>query len=318
MNKEVLSSIVEKFLEKPYLIGMGAGSLSKIFGCAREDIYKVRNIIKSKQIEEDERENINLPKILVLDIETAPLRGFAWSRWKQNINLNQTISDWYILTWSAKWLYESKMRSAQLTPEEVVKEDDKRIMLKMWDLLNEADIIIAHNGDSFDMPRLNAAFLKHNIIPPSPYKQIDTKKIAAKQFGFSSNKLDALAIMFNIPVKLGTDMSLWTRCMSGEQKALTEMGIYNDHDVEILEEVYLILRPWIKSHPNAGLYMQTEDPVCPYCGNKDVSLIENHYSYTNTSKFELYRCNSCSGISRKRKSIVSKIKRKELLVPIPK
>ena len=154
-------------------------------------------------------------------------------------------------------------------------------------------------------------------MPHSTYRQIDTKKIAAKQFGFTANSLEALARLFGIESKLSTDMTLWVKYMNGDDEALERMRLYDNHDVEILEELYLILRPYIKSHPNVGLYMNTEEPVCPHCGSKEVELSENSY-YTNTGKYDTYRCKSCSAISRKRKSTISSIKSKNLLVPIPK
>lgn len=318
IKEKQINGLVERFLAKPYLIGMGAGSLSKMFNCEREDIYKIRRIIKEKQSEADDKEEreLELPKILILDIETAPMRAFMWSRWKQNIYLDQTISDWFILTWSAKWLYSNNIMADRLTSSEAIAENDKRVSENLWKLLDKADMVVAHNGDYFDIPRINAAFLQNGIMPPSPYKQIDTRKIAAKQFGFSSNKLEALARMFNIESKLSTNMTLWVKCMNGDTKALEEMMIYNEHDVEILEDVYLILRPWVRSHPNVGLYMDTEEPICPHCGSKNVKADNNAY-YTNTGKYETYRCD-CGAVSRKRKTSLSVTKNKNMLVPIPR
>ena len=45
-------------------------------------------------------------KILILDIETAPIRAKVWGIWNQNISIDQIESDWFILTWAAKWLFE--------------------------------------------------------------------------------------------------------------------------------------------------------------------------------------------------------------------
>lgn len=78
------------------------------------------------------------PKILIFDIETAPLKSYVWRIWKENINpLNgQLQSEWFMLTWSAKWLLEHGVMSDALTPEEIVKEDDSRITKSMYDLFN--------------------------------------------------------------------------------------------------------------------------------------------------------------------------------------
>ena len=88
------------------------------------------------------------PKILIFDIETSPLSAYVWGRFKQFISLDQTISEWFMLSWSAKWLNNPNMMSDVLTPEEALREDDSRITKSMWHLFNEADIIIAHNGQS--------------------------------------------------------------------------------------------------------------------------------------------------------------------------
>ena len=318
-REQRINELVEIFLEKPYHIRQGAGYLSNLFNCDKGDIYEVRRIIKEQQKEADEREQreLELPKILIVDIETSPLKAYVWTIWKQNVYLDQLVSDWFMLTWSAKWLYGDVIYSDKLTADEVNRENDKRIVERLWKLLDEADMVIAHNGDKFDIPRINARFVENGLNPPSPYRQIDTKKVAKSVFGFSSNKLEALARKFGIDGKLDTDFTLWSRCMEGDENALEEMRTYNDHDVEILEDIYLIMRSWIKSHPNVGLYMDTDEPVCPHCGSKNVHEESKSY-YTNTGKYDTYRCNDCKAVSRKRKSTLSNIKTKNLLVPIPK
>ena len=98
-----------------------------------------------------------LPKILFLDIETTPIAVWVWSIGKQYVypqniikdNNNKAI-DWYVLSWSAKWLYDDKILSDVLTPKEAKERNDKRIIKSVWKLLNEADIasqiIIQENG----------------------------------------------------------------------------------------------------------------------------------------------------------------------------
>jgi hypothetical protein len=49
------------------------------------------------------------PRVLTLDIETAPLESYTWGIWDQNIGLNQIKSEWTILSFSAKWLGEKKV-----------------------------------------------------------------------------------------------------------------------------------------------------------------------------------------------------------------
>ena len=294
---------IEKlFKDKPYLYRMGAKTVSKRYNVSEDKIRKYKQSIKvSKR-----------SKILILDIETAPLQAYVWSRWKQNVYLEQTISEWFMISWSAKWLNDDKIYSDVLTSKEILLEDDKRIVSKLWQLLDECDIVIAHNGKRFDIPKINARFIIHDMYPPSFYKQIDTKEIASRQFGFSSNKLDALAGYFNIEHKDDTDFELWKRCMAGHTPSLKYMEKYNRKDIVILEKIYLRLRPWIPSHPNMSLYNPAGELQCTACGS--THLKENNHYYTNRNKFKVYRCEDCDSLSRDTKGEI-KLK---TLSPIPR
>lgn len=310
-NAEI-KRLVDKFLVKKYMLDMGKGSLSKILKSTPEDIVIAKKV--AKQILKgkiDEKGNKKLPKILIYDLETSPLKAYVWRRWKQNIYLDQTISEWFLLTWSAKWLFGDEVMSDKLTGEEVLKENDSRIVATLWKLIDEADMVIAHNGDSFDVPKMNARFLLNGLPPASPYRTIDTKKVAAKQFGFSSNKLDALAGYFGLDCKLDTDFKLWARCMEGDDESLAYMEKYNKYDVELLEEVYLKLRPWINAHPNVGLYVESDVPVCTHCGNEHLEPTKPYT--TQAGVYDVYRC-SCGALNRVRNNSLSKAHKKRLLI----
>ena len=93
----IFKDIVNLMIKKPYLLEMGKGKLSKMFKCTPDEIVRAKR---------DAREfTKKIPKILIFDLETAPMSAYVWGRWNQNINLEATISEWFILCWSAKWLY---------------------------------------------------------------------------------------------------------------------------------------------------------------------------------------------------------------------
>ena len=238
-----------------------------------------------------------LPKILILDIETTPIAVWTWSLGNQYINPTSIIKDsngkyvdWYVLSWSAKWLYDNNVLSDVVTPEEARARDDKRIMMSIWKLLDQADIVIAHNGDKFDLRKLKARFISNAMVPPMPYKTIDTLKVARKEFAFSSNKQDYITKFLGLEEKLDTDFQLWVDCMNGNVEALERMEKYNRTDVVGLEEMYLKLRPYIKNHPNLAVMM--DDNVCSVCGSH--SLVDTgKYYHTGASRYELFCCESC-------------------------
>ena len=258
-------------------------------------------------------------RILILDIETAPILGYVWGLWNNNLGINQIESDWFCLTWAAKWLFEDKIYSGAVTPKEAIAEDDKRIMKGLWELLNQADIVIAHNGQKFDIPKINTRFVIHGFIPPLPYQQIDTLLHIRRQFGFSSNKLDYVNKLLNLPRKIENEgMPLWVKCRKGDKEAIKIMHDYNVGDITILEETYLRLRPWIKPHPNLGLFiLDTEQHRCPTCGSNDLKDEGKRY-YTTANAHTTMRCNNCGATGRKRLSDIVINERRHLLLSVPK
>lgn len=297
-----LEEVVLKLKEHPIYLDNGKGLLSRKFKCSQETIVEARRIVRGIK-------KTNTPKILIFDLETAPMSAYVWGRWNQNVSLDATISEWFILCWSAKWLYSDYIMSDKLTSEESLNEDDSRIIKSLWSLVDEADIIIAHNAKGADVKWMNTRFILNGLIPPKPYYIIDTLDIAKKEFKFSSNKLDALAGYFGIEHKLGTDFNLWKRCLDGDEEALTYMCEYNKKDVEILEDVYLHLRPWIKNHPNLGNISELSGTRCTHCNSKNVNVISGKFYFTSVGKYNLYRCKDCGGISRGRDNLnTNKIK----------
>ena len=309
MKLQSKEELIALFTEKPYYLNMGGGKLSKQFGCTKALISECKTIVRQGTYKK------SLPNILLLDIETAPLKGYVWRWWKQNINYSQQISNFFILTWSAKWLYDSNVMSDKLTSEEAINEDDKRIMVNLHNLLDIADVVIAHNGNSFDLPKIRTRCLINGLKPNLYYTQVDTKLIAAKQFGFDSNSLNALAREFGISTKHDTDMDLWIKCVHGDEKALAYMEHYNKHDVEILEEVYLKLRPWVRNHPNINMYNELDEAACGNCGHKH--LTQKGYYYTQTNRYKTHVCDKCGALNRER--VADKFKTKNnLFIPVAK
>lgn len=254
-------------------------------------------------------------KVLILDIETAPITANVWRIWKENVGLSQIKGDWFMLSFAAKWLgveqiiYFDQSRRADV-------EDDAPLLAELHSLLDEADIVVAHNGRKFDLKKINARFMAHGFKPPSPYKIVDTLEIAKAKFAFTSNKLAYLTEKFNHDYKKlehgqFPGFELWKEVLAGNKAAWKEMRTYNEYDVLALEELYVRLRPWDDRHPNVNAYSPMEDIACPICGGLDIG--PRGFSYTNTGKYQRYRCGDCGAWSRSRYTINTTEKRKALL-----
>lgn len=254
------------------------------------------------------------PKILIVDIETAPVLGYVWGLWQQNLGLEQIVEDWFILSFAAKWLGQNKIfyHDQSKSPD---LEDDLSILEKLWKLLDEADIVVAHNGKKFDVKKINTRFVLKGLGVPSPYKVVDTLIIAKQNFAFTSNKLAFLTEKLCQTQKLNhgqfPGFTLWKELMKGNRKAWKECKEYNIVDVLSLEELYLKLRPWDKFHPNLGVYDPKPGHQCSKCQSHNLS--PRGFTYTQVGKYQRYRCDDCGGWSRDRKTHSVAEKREFLL-----
>lgn len=249
-----------------------------------------------------EPEMVQLPhsaNILIIDIETAPTLAWVWGLWKQNVGINQIADDSFIISYSCKWLLEPNTFSSCLTTQEAILQDDSRLLLELWKWLDSCDVIIAHNGSQFDAPMINTRFIFHGILPPSSYQVIDTLQICRKNFRFVSNKLDYVTRFLRLNGKKKHEgFEMWKGCMAGDEDALHEMELYNRDDVTELEDLYMLLRPFIKPHPNMGLFVDNDVQVCPTCGSSDIK--SNGYYVTPMNKYSEFVCQKCGASGRSR------------------
>lgn len=264
--------------------------------------------------EEPETQIERQPKILILDIETARMIVGAWRLGKQYIGPDQIIKDWFIIGYVAKWLSNVDYMSDFVTASEALDRDDKRICSSLWKLVDEADIIITHNGNRFDLPKINTRFLAHGLMPPMPYQSIDTCKIARRQFGFSSNALNFLGKLMVNREKIETNYDLWIDVENGNQDAIDFMKGYCKGDVGLLEEVYFELRPWIKNHPNLGTLIDSKVVTCPNCGGTEFEVTGGYYT-TPQNLYAAMRCKKCGAINRKSATLLTNKQRANLLIP---
>ncbi len=246
------------------------------------------------------------PKVLLFDIETTPITAYTWGP-KWETNLLEFIDYSRILSFSAKW-FGNKNTITRGWPDykgyKPGQLNDKEIVKEIWAIFNEADVILAHNGNNFDIRIMNARFAFHELTPPSPYKVLDTKTEVKKHLRLPSYKLDDICDYFKIGRKLHHEgFPLWIKCMAGDEKAWNTMLKYNKLDVLLLEKIYLKIRPWIVNHPNVGMYKS--DLVCPRCSSQNLKW-EGWYR-NKTTKYHAFSCSDCGGWGRDTKN-VQKIK----------
>lgn len=282
---------------------------------------KIRNWL-SKYKKEDSTIDVKInnrkspAKILIFDLETSPLISYHWNIWNQNINTDDIIQDWKILCFSAKWLFEDKMMSFKMTKKELSTFDDSRLAKELWKLLDEADIVIAHNANRFDIKKSNTKFLENRLNLPSSYQTIDTLIHARKKFSITSNRLDFIGEYLNVGRKIETPKGMWREVMKGNYEMLETMSEYCDGDIRLLEDVYLELRPYIQPHPNVGLFVADNVEVCTCCGSDNLDKTGKSYA-TTVNTYDLLRCDDCGSLMRSRVSNMTLKQRKKILSSVP-
>lgn len=235
---------------------------------------------------------MNKTKILFFDIETFSNLGYIWGKYEQNVI--EYEREWYMLCFAYKWLGESKVSAYSLPDFKNYRKDkynDKELVTKLWELFNEADIVVAHNGDQFDIRMANARFAFHGLLPPAPYKTVDTKKVAKRYFRFNSNKLDDLGNYFGLGRKIDTGgFELWLGCVNNDPVSWYKMVKYNKQDIALLEKIYNRLLPWIVNHPLRTM-TDPNDHICKNCSG--THMTKQGYKMTRTGKKQQWKCEDC-------------------------
>ena len=240
-----------------------------------------------------------MAKVLFYDIETAPNLAYVWGQYDQNVV--EQYREWYMMCFGYKWEGQKTTKVVALPDFDLYAtepENDRKVAQALWDLFEEADIVIAHNGDRFDMRKANARFIAHHMGPPAPVHQVDTLKVARKHFMFNSNKLGDLGQHLGLGNKEATGgFGLWKGCMMGDNKAWQTMKKYAKQDVDLLAMVNRRLRPWMTNHPNRALFDNKPDS-CPACGH--VELVRRGFRSTKVAQYVQFQCKACGAYCRGR------------------
>jgi len=249
------------------------------------------------------------PSILFLDIETAPDLVWTWGVYEQNAI--EVKEHWYVLSFAAKWANGPVIVKGldDYKGYKPLARDDRKLIREVRELLDQADIVVAHNGADFDIKKLNARFIAHGFAPPSPYKIVDTKREIKRVSAFSSNKLDWLAKQLELGKKIEHEgFPMWRGCMSGNESAWKKMKKYNRHDVLLLHDLYNKLSPWMHQ-PNATLW--GKECVNPSCKSSDIAA--RGFMRSKTRVYQRFQCNNCGTWS---KAVLSEKTPKAVVSPV--
>lgn len=229
-------------------------------------------------------------KRLFVDIETSPNVGLFWEAgYKKNIPYDNITEERVIICICYKW--EGAKRVYALTWDN--KQCDKKMLKEFVLVLKEADEIVGHNGDRYDISFVRTRCVIHRISMPPKYQTIDTLKVARSKFKFNSNRLDYIAFVLGLGRKIETKFDLWKELVLKNSKpALREMVKYCKKDVILLEDVFTVLKTHIEPKINYPALYNSDRSGCPECGSDNLNANGTRSTLHGTIKRE-YRCKDC-------------------------
>lgn len=254
------------------------------------------------------------PTIIVWDIETSYSLAATFNFFQTTIPHDNILRDWNLLSVAWKKLGENKVHVE--TVPATATCDDAHLCQLVQEITDEADCLIHHNGDRFDIKKLNARIIYNGLQPiKNMPKCYDTLKIARNNFAFSSNRLDYIAKFLGYPGKVDTPKGMWLDLLIDMQekagyseayvdKLLRSMAKYNKNDVAITEYVFKTLNGYITTPWLDSLYYVEDDvkdkasnyvcknPECPSVGKSNI-LLRGHLQQASGRYKRRYTCKDC-------------------------
>lgn len=223
---------------------------------------------------------------LFFDIEVSYCKGWFWRpSYNTSISYNQILEHAKIICISYKWEGQDKIYNLKWDS----KKNDKSILEKFIKIVEQADEIVGHNSDKFDIKWIRTRCIFHGIQMFPRYNSFDTLKFFRSHTNQPSNRLDDIGDYFGIGRKIKNEEGLWIKVIeNNDRKALNRMVKYCDNDVLLLERVYTLSKPYsLNKIHTTGIKSD-----CPECGSDNVKLWGMFYTAGGTSKQRL-KCNDC-------------------------
>lgn len=286
-------------------MGFSGRQIAKALGRGKSQINDYLKHLREKDLEYVDNNKGKL-KYLYWDLENSLMEGRFFRVRDENIPPHRITKHSHLL--SIAWAFnDEKPQSLRMTPEDVKTGNDLALVVKMIEMINEADVIITYNGKRFDWGVLCTRALAYGLPPIKKVAHIDLFQ-DTKTFRFPSRSMQAVSMYLGLDGKIATSGGhLWERCadwwnIEDCEKALIDMEIYNRQDIEATRDLHYRLQGWGTS-VNIGTIINelTDDSSlrCVHCGSENVSKMDK-LAMTASSSFSLYRCDEkdCRGVSR--------------------
>lgn len=227
---------------------------------------------------------------LFFDIEVSPNIGTFWQAgYKKQISYEDIIKERAIICICYKWEDEREINEVHWDK----KQCDKGLLKQFIKVANQADELVGHNGDKFDLSWIRTRCLFHRIDMFPTYRTIDTLKISRSKFKFNSNRLNYISDFLGFGRKIKTEFSLWKEILlRNDRAAMDKMIKYCKRDVLLLERVFKEIRLHIEPRTHYGVVFGHDRGTCPECGSDHLRRMCNRTTATGMKKIQ-YQCQTC-------------------------
>ena len=233
----------------------------------------------------------DIAKILFWDTEITPLLLVKFDLKPEYVRPANIVQDFFFISAQWGWAGDDKVYDTNILddPKRFAANhtDDYHVIKTIHDVLNEADIVVAHNGDGFDMPKFLDRCSYHKLKPLKQLQFVDTLK-EARRIGYTSRSLAYLCEHLSLTRKLENDYGAFKLAALGDKKAIKNIVEYGRGDIPTLKDLYYRLLPFMKSHPNLNLYREDGEQGCPHCGS--THFIKKEKVYLKSGVYQGYMC----------------------------
>ena len=164
--------------------------------------------------------------------------------------------------------------------------DDTYVLKKLWKVLDESDIIVAHNA-GFDAGWIEGRFMDLGWKKPSKYYVYCTFR-TLQGMNSVSKKLDYLSQKLIGTEKVKHEgLPLWVACSKGDVEAFEKMEAYNIGDIhDTLYQVFMRTALYVDRHKCIDL--SGEGMFCSVTGDALVQLDEPYRNRNTGLLYHVY------------------------------
>jgi len=236
-----------------------------------------------------------MKKTVFLDIETSLIRMYGFRLGMQRPNIESLVGKDQTKLLTAAWgtwdeLYHKGADAVVSVGNHHRKTafkrdplDDTYVLKQLWKVLDDADIVVAHNA-SFDAGWIEGRFLDLGWKRPSKYYVYCTYRTLSGLNG-TSKKLDYLSQKLIGTKKVKHEgLPLWVGCSEGDVESFEKMEAYNIGDIyDTLYKVYMRTALWVNREKCIDL--GGDGVFCSVTGDE---LVAGKEAYRNRNTGLLY------------------------------